>query len=447
MKGIDKVRPGNLGIFLMLVFVLLTGATPVVHAADTRPIRVVVDGTELGGVSPQLVNRRVMVPYRVVAERLGARVSWNAGERSVTVTDGDTVIRLTAGQAVAASNGRQIRLDTAPVLLDGRLFVPLRFLGTGLGWRVNWEAATRTVQLSSVPALTVRVAIPDGVTALSMVRLLRERPPMGRNVTVSYEIVRSPELLAAKVVSGEADIAIVPTNEAAIFYNRNIPYRLAAVNIWGTLYLISSENISNWQDLRGKELYTFGRGRTPDIVLRYLLAQNGLNPDRDVTLRYLGSVTELAQAVLAGRVKTAVLAEPAVTQVLTRRQDFSVVLDFQQEWARATGLGVSYPQASLLISNAVINGYPEFVDRFLHEVAQSAVWVNNNPQTAGVWAEGLLTGMTAGVVEKAVPRSNIRFVGAKEARGAIEAFLTVLRDFSPEAIGGRLPGEAFYFQR
>jgi NitT/TauT family transport system substrate-binding protein len=446
MKSIDKVRPKNLGIFFMLVFVMLVGTLPVVHAADTRPVRVVVEGTTLE-VPSLVISNRVMVPYRVVAERLGARVSWNAGERSVTVTDGDTVIKLTVGQAVAVSNGRQIRLDAAPALVNGRIFVPLRFLGTGLGWRVNWEAATRTVQLSSIPALTVRVAVPDGVPALSMVRLLREKPSMGRNVTVSYEIVRSPELLTAKVVSGEADIAIVPTNMAAILYNRNVPYRLAATNVWGLLYVVSSENIRNWQDLRGKEVHTFGRGLTPDIVFRYLLAQNGLNPERDVTLRYLGSGTELAQAMLAGRVKTAVLPEPAVTQVLTRRQDISTVLDLQQAWAAATGLGVSYPQASLLISNAVINGYPEFVDRFLQEVAESAAWVNNNPRTAGVWAEELQTGMTAGVVVQALPRCNIRYVGAREARGAIEAFLKVLRDFSPEAIGGRLPGEAFYLQR
>jgi NitT/TauT family transport system substrate-binding protein len=388
-----------------------------------------------------------MVPYRAVAERLGARVSWNAAERSMTVTDGDTSLRMTVGQADAVNNGRNVRLDAPPVLADGRVLVPLRFLGTGLGWRVSWDGAARTARLNPIPALTLRVVVPDGVPALSIIRLLRERPSMGRNVTVNYEVVRSPELMAARVVAGEADIAIVPTNLAAVLYNRNVPYRLAAANVWGMLHVVSSENIRNWQDLRGKEVHTFGRGLTPDIVFRYLLAQNGLNPDRDVSLRYLGSGTELAQAMIAGRVKTAVLPEPAVTQVLMRRQDVLAVLDLQQAWATATGLGVGYPQASLLISNAVINGYPEFVDRFLRKVAESAAWVNNNPRTAGVWAEELQTGMTAGVVEQALPRCNIRYVGAREARTAIEGFLKVLRDFSPEAIGGRLPSEAFYLQR
>jgi NitT/TauT family transport system substrate-binding protein len=442
MKG--KVWKAS--VLMVLVVALLAAVFSVAYAGGQRPVRVVVEGTALD-VSPQVINGRTMVPYRAVAERLGARVSWNAGERTVTVTDGDTSLRLTVDQAIAVSNDREIRIDAAPVLLDGRVLVPLRFLGTGMGWRVNWEAATRTVQLSSVPALTVRVAVPDGVPALSIVRLLRERPSMGKNVTISYEVVRSPELMAARVVSGEADIAMVPTNLAAVLFNRNVPYRLVSANAWGMLYMVSNENIRSWQDLRGKEVHTFGRGLTPDLVFRYLLTQNGLNPNRDITLRYLGSGTELAQAMIAGRVKTAVLPEPAATQVMMRRQDVLPVLDLQRAWAAATGLGVSYPQASLLISNAVLNGYPEFVDRFLHEVAQSAAWVNSNPQTAGIWAEELQTGMTAKVVENALPRCNIRFVPAREARGAIEAYLRVLRDFAPESIGGRLPSEAFYFQR
>ena len=434
-------------LFVMAVALPATAPAATAMAAG-RNVTVRIDERPvIFDVSPQVINGRVMVPYRAVVERLDARVSWNAAERSVTVTDGTSSMKLTVGQTNAVNNGRHTLLDAAPVLVDGRVFVPLRFLGTGLGWRVSWEGATGTVRLNSIPDLTVRVAVPDGVPALSIIRLLRERPSMGRNVTISYEVVRSPELMAARVVSGEADIAIVPTNLAAVLYNRNIPYRLAAANVWGMLYVLSSENIRSWQDLRGKEVHTFGRGLTPDLVFRYLLAQNGLHPDRDVTLRYLGSGTELAQAMIAGRVKTAVLPEPAATQVLTRRQDVSAVLDLQQAWATATGLGVSYPQASLLISNAVLNGYPEFVDRFLHEVAQSAAWVNNNPQTAGVWAEELQTGMTARVVEQALPRANIRFVGAREARGAIEAYLRVLRDFSPESIGGRLPSEAFYLQR
>lgn len=439
--GTRKLRVAAAAVLAVLVLAFLLAH----YVTELRTIRVLVEGTRLD-VTPQVIDGQLLVPYRAVAERLGARASWNPAERTVTVTDGDAVLTMTLDHSIAVFNGRDVQLEAVPVLSDGRVLVPLRFLADSLGYRLHWEQAARTARLVPVPALRVRVAVPDGVPALSMIRLLRERPSMGRHVTISYEVVRSPELMAARIVSGEADIAIVPTNLAAVLYNRNVPYRLAAATVWGMLYVVSSEGIGSWQDLRGREIYTFGRGLTPDIVFRYLLAQHGLSADRDVTLRYMGSGMELAQAMIAGRVNTAVLPEPLATKVMMRRQEVSVAVDLQQAWAAATGLGLSYPQASLLISNVVSNSHPEFVERFLHEVARSAAWVNDNPQMAGVWAEELQTGLTARVVEHALPRCNIRFVGAIEARAAIEAFLRVLGEFSPETIGGRLPSEAFFLQ-
>ncbi len=155
-----QVKIWKVSVLWTVVLVLLAVIYSVAHAVGSRPIRVVVEGTTLN-VSSQVINGRLMVPYRAVAERLGARVGWNAAERSVTVTDGDTSLKLTVGQANAVSNGRKISLDVAPVLLNGRVLVPLRFLGTGLGWRVSWEDATRTARLNSIPDLTVRVAVPD----------------------------------------------------------------------------------------------------------------------------------------------------------------------------------------------------------------------------------------------------------------------------------------------
>ena len=446
MKNNTRVFLKITALVAAIILIAASGAPFLSASASTPPVRIVLDEANLN-VNVHMVRNRVMLPYREIAEGLGAQIAWDAGRRSVSVTLGDSAVSLTVDNANATANGRNVSLDAAPVLVDGRVFVPLRFLASELGWRVVWRADTRTVALTRIPPLTVNVALPDGVPALSMVRLLKERPPMGANVTVNYEIVRSPDLLAARVVSGEADIAVVPTNLAAVLHNRNTGYRLAASTIWGVLYLVSNENIKSWEDLRGKTVHTFGRGLTPDIVFRYLLSENNLNPERDVTLNYLGSGTELAQAMIAERVNTAVIPEPALTQVLTRRQDLSVALDLQKEWGDATGLADSYPQASIVISGKLIDNNPEFVVRFLKEVEQSVAWLNTNPRTAGTWAEELQIGLTAAVVERALPRSNIRFVPAVRARRAIEQYLKVLFDFAPESVGGRLPSENFYYSR
>lgn len=446
MKNNTRIFLKITALVAATILIAASGAPLLSASASTPPVRIVLDGANLN-VNVRMVRNRVMLPYRKIAEGLGAQVAWDAGRRSISVTLGDSAVSLTVDNANATVNGRNVTLDVAPVLVDGRVFVPLRFLASELGWRVVWRDDTRTVALTSIPPLTVNVALPDGMPTLSMVRLLKERPPMGANVTVNYEIVRSPDLLAARVVSGEADIAVVPTNLAAVLHNRNTGYRLAASTIWGVLYLVSNENIKSWEDLRGKTVHTFGRGLTPDIVFRYLLSENNLNPERDVTLNYLGSGTELAQAMIAGRVNTAVIPEPALTQVLTRRQDLSVALDLQKEWGDATGLADSFPQASIVISGKLIDNNPEFVVRFLKEVEQSVAWLNTNPRTAGTWAEEFQIGLTAAVVERALPRSNIRFVPAVRARRAIEQYLKVLFDFAPESVGGRLPGENFYYTR
>lgn len=446
MKNIKRKFLKITALVAAIIMIAAAGMPLMAASAQTPPVRVVLDGVNLN-LDVHMVRNRVMLPYREIAERLGAQVAWDAGRRSVSVISGERVVSLTVDNANATINGRNVALDVAPLLINNRVFVPLRFLASELGWRVSWVSGARTVALSRIPPLTVNIALPDGVPALSIVRLLKERPSMGANVTVNYEIVRSPDLLAARVVSGEADIAVVPTNLAAVLHNRNTGYRLAASTIWGVLYLVSNENIRSWEDLRGKAIHTFGRGLTPDIVLRYLLSKNNLDPERDVNLNYLGSGTELAQAMIAGRVNTAVIPEPALTQVLTRRQDISVALDLQKEWGVATGLPDSYPQASIIISGKIIDNNPEFVGRFLQEVEQSIAWLSANPKTAGAWAEELQIGLTAAVVERALPRSNIRFVPANRARPAIERYLRVLFDFAPESIGGRLPGENFYFSR
>jgi len=429
-------------VSLTMALVMPIGA----HALAPAPIRITVDGALLN-IDHRIVNGRVLVPAQEIATRLEARLTWEQEARRATFTRGAVSVSLVDGWHTAVRHGRFISLDVAPLLVNDTLFVPLRFLANELGQRVAWVDATRTVTLATLPTVTVNIAAPEGVPALSFLRMLNERPPLGVNVTANYEIIRSPDLLAARVIAGEADIAIVPTNLAAVLHNRNIPYRIAASTVWGVLYVVSNEPIRTWSDLRGRQVHTFGRGLTPDIAFRYLLAQNGLQPDVNVTLNYMGSGAEVAQAMIAGRIHTAVLAEPVLSQVMSRRPGLSVVLDLQREWGRATGLGDSFPQTSLIISNRLIENQPEFVERFLQEVEHSIAWVHNNPTLAGAAAERLGTGMAANIVEWALPRTNLRFVRAAVARRSIDAYLKVLFEFDPQSVGGRLPGDALYHTR
>jgi iron(III) transport system substrate-binding protein len=147
LKGVS----GRISLLLAVTMVLLAAIFPLAQAAPA-PISVTIDGAALTlDPAPQMLAGRVMVPYRVIAERLGARVGWDSRTRVVTVTKGDEVMRLTVGETTAVRGGRNITLDAAPMLVAGRVMVPLRFLGEGLGARVDWISDARAVALRTTP--------------------------------------------------------------------------------------------------------------------------------------------------------------------------------------------------------------------------------------------------------------------------------------------------------
>lgn len=297
-----------------------------------------------------------------------------------------------------------------------------------------------------VEEVVVNIAVITGPTALGMIKLIDEEPSLGDNVTTHYEIVLSPDILVSKLLSGEFDIAALPTNLAATLYNKGAGYQLLAMNTWGVLYIVSTDtSISSWDDLKGRTINTFGRGATPDVVLRYLLSANSIDPDKDVTIDYsIPQQTGLASAMIAGKVDTALLPEPLVTMVTTKNSDLKIVIDLQSEWEKIHGADIPMAQGSLVVRKEFAEKNPEIVAAFLTLYEESISWVNTNPEQAGVLVEKHI-GIPAKIAEKAIPRSNIRFMTAMDARQPVERYLEVLYNFSPRTVGGKMPDEGFYY--
>ncbi|MGQ9778422.1 MAG: ABC transporter substrate-binding protein [Bacillota bacterium] len=290
------------------------------------------------------------------------------------------------------------------------------------------------------------MALP-GTTGLSLVKVLADRPSLGKNVVAGYTVLKSPDQMTAKIVSGEADIAALPTNTAAILYNKGIPVRLAAITNWGVMYVIGIEQgIKTWADLKGKEIGLSGRGATPEILFRYFLKVAGVDPEKEVNIRYFSSPVELAQVLLADKLGLAVLPEPWVTEVLTRNQRFRVLLDFQAEWQRVEKRRESYPQSCLVVKADLAKDRPEVVQEFLHQVALSSEWVNRHPAEAGKLAEEYVQ-ISAAAAREAIPRCNLRFAEAGAVKDEVDHYLRRLYDFDPESVGGKVPDAGFYWER
>lgn len=126
--------------------------------AEEKAIGVVVDGLPLAfpDVTPQIVADRLLVPFRIFLESLGAEVQWDGSTQTVQAIDGQVRLRLRIGDQTAYINDQPVSLAVPPQLLHDRTMVPLRFVAEALGYRVKWDENTYTAFVSS-PARDLEV--------------------------------------------------------------------------------------------------------------------------------------------------------------------------------------------------------------------------------------------------------------------------------------------------
>lgn len=95
----------------------------------------------------RIINGRTMVPIRFISESFGCKVEWDAKEGKVTIIRNDITIRLWKGKNTAKVNTDEKKLDSPPIIVKGRTYVPLRFISEPFGAVVSWDKATKTITI------------------------------------------------------------------------------------------------------------------------------------------------------------------------------------------------------------------------------------------------------------------------------------------------------------
>lgn len=145
---------------------LLALALSVPAFAAEKPISVYVNGTNLTfpAGTPYLDNNSVLVPFRVVFEKLGMQVLWDASTGTVTGTSDTLTITLKIGSKLATVNGTVKKLTVAPVSSNGTTYIPLRFVAEATGGSAVWDASSRSVQITT--AVSTAADDEQAITAL-----------------------------------------------------------------------------------------------------------------------------------------------------------------------------------------------------------------------------------------------------------------------------------------
>jgi len=103
---------------------------------------------------PHAVAGHTMVPMRGIFEAIGAYVEWDQEHHKVTCRKENEELELIVGSRIARKNGAEIEIDIAPKVMHGTTMVPLRFIAESLGAKVNFDAGNNIVEITTeaVPA-------------------------------------------------------------------------------------------------------------------------------------------------------------------------------------------------------------------------------------------------------------------------------------------------------
>ncbi len=118
--------------------------TIIVLTIDSVNIKVN-NNTLINDVAPIIVNDRTMLPIRVIAEELGAKVDWDEAQQKVTVTKDDKTIRVYIDSDTAYVNDEVVKLDSPAFIQNSRTYLPLRFISENLGAEVDWDGDLQQV--------------------------------------------------------------------------------------------------------------------------------------------------------------------------------------------------------------------------------------------------------------------------------------------------------------
>ena len=257
----------------------------------------------------------------------------------------------------------------------------------------------------------------------------------------TFTVETDPSVVTAALVSGDCDIAALPTNAAAALYNKTGgAVQVLALNTRGVLYLVTDgkEKIESIADLNGKTVYA--PAQNPSFIFAALCKAS----DVDVTIdNSYAQPAELNTAVAAGQVGLAVLPEPMVTMARSQNPALTVALDLTAEWDKVFEPG-SLVQGCVVVRREFAEAHPDAVKAFLTDYETSVKLLTEDTEAAAKAIEETGIFAKAAVAAKAIPNCNVCFVTGEDMQRELAAFLQIMADTAPQSIGGKLPGEDFY---
>ncbi|MBO7293704.1 MAG: ABC transporter substrate-binding protein [Clostridia bacterium] len=294
----------------------------------------------------------------------------------------------------------------------------------------------------------IRVGVLNGPTAMGALKMMKDADPR-----YEFKIYKTPADIRADLEAGELDIAALPTNNAATFYNLGMELQVIALNTLGVLHIVDATGtVTTLEDLEGKTVYVPNAGSNPEYILRHILAEQGIN----ATVKTDLTDPSLIQSALINgtsnehTVEIAALPQPAATATVVKAKSqgktITTPIDLSVEWNEVESTPIA--QGCLVATKKLLEKSPDAVEDFLAAYETSVAYMTaseNLESAAALVVEYEILAATA-IAKLALPKCAITYMDGGEMKATLEAFYTILHGYNPAAIGGKIPSSDFYYE-
>ena len=310
------------------------------------------------------------------------------------------------------------------------------------------QANTEPEQPDDTPApAEVNLYVLSGPTGIGAMNLWAAADAGETQNTYHITMPGANDEVVAAISNGDADIAAVATNLAAILYNKTSGgVTVLAVNTLGVLSLLGNgQEVATVADLAGKTIYAPGQGANPEYILRYVLTGNGLDPDKDVTIQFVGEGSELLTVWQTDPEAIIMAPQPVATSILMQNENAVTIFNMTDEWDKVSGGDSTLMMGCVIVRNEFLQENPGAVALFLQEYAASIEKAQSDVEGTAALCEqyGLIP--KAALAKAAIPSCGLTFVTGAEMKSALSGYLQVMFDADLKSVGGAMPGDDFYY--
>lgn len=290
---------------------------------------------------------------------------------------------------------------------------------------------------------SIKVAALKGPTAMGLTKLMDDDEK--NNLPYEFTIAGAADEITPLIAQGKVDFACVPANLGAVLYKKTEGKISAlAVNTLGVLYICENgDTVKSVADLKGKTIYSSGKGATPEYALNFILKSNGI--ENDVNIEWKSEHSECLAALLANENAVAMLPQPFVTTAQMKNEGVRVAIDLNDAWDDLN-LSSTLLTGIVVVRKEFAENNPDAVKDFLERYSASVKFVNENIDEAAELI-GKYDIVPAAVAKKAIPSCHIVCISGDEMKSKLSGYLQVLFEQLPASIGGAMPADDFYYTK